>query len=171
MRRFWGAVDMTKEEIRDLCSMRDILERYGIPKPNRAAFICCPFHKEKTPSMKIYKDSYHCFGCGANGDIFSFVQAMENVDFKTAFKMLGGTYVEKSDFQRKLFQYRCQKRKETEKLREAKRKELHAEVLEEIRLMKAIKVLSPVFSDDWCYAVDKLEYDFYLLEYLMTGKR
>lgn len=160
---------MTKEEIKDLYSMRDILGRYGLPQPNRAGFICCPFHKEKTASMKIYKDSYHCFGCGENGDIFSFVQKMEDVDFRTAFKMLGGTY-DKSDYQHKLFQYRCQKRKETKKIREAKRKALHAEVLGEIRLMKAMKLLSPVFSDDWCHAVNRLEYDFYLLGEVMAGK-
>lgn len=161
---------MTKEEIKGLYSMKDILERYGLPQPNRVGFICCPFHKEKTASMKIYEDSYYCFGCGANGDIFSFVQSVEKVDFKTAFKMFGGTYADKSDYQHKLFQYRCQKRKETKKIREAKRKALHAEVLEEIRLMKAIKLLSPVFSEDWCYAVNKLEYDFYLFEHLMTER-
>ena len=42
--------------------------------------------------MKIYKDSFNCFSCGAHGDIFSFVQEMEKCDFKTAFMLLGGTY-------------------------------------------------------------------------------
>ena len=68
---------MTKEEIKDLYSMKDILERYGLQKPNRAGFICCPFHKEKTASMKIYKRDFNCFGCGANGDIFTFVMLMD----------------------------------------------------------------------------------------------
>ena len=161
---------MTSDEIKRNLEMKDVVGQYGI-KVNRNGFCCCPFHNEKTASMRIYKDSYHCFGCGENGDIFSFVQNMESVDFKTAFKMLGGTYADKSDYQHKLFQYRCQKRKETEKIREEKKKALHAEVLDEIRLMKSIKLLSPVFSDDWCYAVNKLEYDFYLLESLMAEKR
>ena len=81
---------MTKEEIKDLYSMKDILERYGLPQPNRAGFICCPFHKEKTASMKIYKKDFHCFGCGANGDIFTFVMLMDGLTFKEAFKELGG---------------------------------------------------------------------------------
>lgn len=160
---------MTTEEIKQSVSMREVAERYGI-KVNRNGFCKCIFHNERTPSMKLYNDSFYCFSCQKSGDVFSFIQGMENVDFKTAFKMLGGTYADKSDYQHKLFQYRCQKRKETKRIREAKRKALHAEVLEEIKLMKAIKLLSPVFSDDWCYAVNKLEYDFYLLEYLMTKK-
>ena len=57
---------MNSEEIKKTYSMRDILGRYGM-QPNRAGFICCPFHKEKTASMKIYQDSYYCFGCGAHG--------------------------------------------------------------------------------------------------------
>ena len=58
---------MTSEEIKKAYSMRDVLARYGI-QPDRAGFIRCPFHKEKTASMKIYQDSYYCFGCGAAGD-------------------------------------------------------------------------------------------------------
>ena len=82
---------MTVEELKRAYSMQCIVERYGL-RVNKKGFVSCPFHKEKTASMKIYKDSYYCFGCGANGDIFSFVEAMENCDFKTAFYSLGGTY-------------------------------------------------------------------------------
>jgi DNA primase len=43
----------------------------------------CPFHKEKTPSFSVHatRQFYHCFGCGASGDVFSFVQKIENVSF------------------------------------------------------------------------------------------
>ena len=44
---------MTKEEIKQSVKMSEILSRYGL-KPNRAGFICCPFHKEKSASCKIY---------------------------------------------------------------------------------------------------------------------
>ena len=44
-----------------------------------------PFHYgDHTASLKIYKDSFYCFGCGASGDIFDFVMRMERCDFKTA---------------------------------------------------------------------------------------
>lgn len=161
---------MTTDEIKQSVSMREVVERYGY-HPNRAGFISCPFHNgDRTPSMKIYKDSYNCFGCGANGDIFSFVMGMENCDFKTAYKALGGSYRQQSDHQRNLYHYHLQKRKEDEIKRLQRIEQEKKEVTEEIRMQKLFKKLSPVFSDDWCKAVNRLEYLFYKLEYL-TEKR
>lgn len=50
----------------------------------------CPFHSEKTPSFVVYpKDgSYHCFGCGANGDIFNFLMRTEGLDFRGSLEKL-----------------------------------------------------------------------------------
>lgn len=52
----------------------------------------CPFHNEKTPSFFVSPDrgSYYCFGCGAKGDIFSFVEEFEGLDFRGALKVLAG---------------------------------------------------------------------------------
>ena len=111
---------MTKEEIKDLYSMKDILERYGLPQPNRAGFICCPFHKEKTASMKIYKKDFHCFGCGANGDIFTFVMLMDGLTFKEAFKELGGET--DNSFSTRLKIYQAQKKREMQRKIEEKLK-------------------------------------------------
>ena len=46
----------------------------------------CPFHNEKTPSFSVHatRQFYHCFGCGASGDVFSFVQKIENITFPEA---------------------------------------------------------------------------------------
>jgi DNA primase len=46
----------------------------------------CPFHKEKTPSFSVHagRQFYHCFGCGQSGDVFSFVQKVENIGFPEA---------------------------------------------------------------------------------------
>jgi DNA primase len=42
----------------------------------------CPFHNEKTPSFKVYEDShYHCYGCGASGDVLNFDMKYNNRDF------------------------------------------------------------------------------------------
>lgn len=160
---------MTTEEIKQSVSMREVVERYGI-HIDRKGFCCCPFHKEKTASMKIYKSSYNCFGCGANGDVFSFLMGMEHCDFKTAYKALGGSYRQQSDHQRNLYHYHLQKRKEDEIKRLQRIEQEKKEVTEEIRMQKLFKKLSPVFSDDWCEAVNRLEYLFYKLEYL-TEKR
>ncbi len=160
---------MTSEDLKYSVSMRDVVEQYGI-KVDRNGFCCCPFHKEKTGSMKIYKDSYHCFGCGESGDIFSFVQKMDSVDFKTAFKQLGGTYADGSDFQHRLFRYRMEKRRKKEERQERIRQAEKREVVAEIKKQQLYAKLSHVFSDDWCDAMNRLEYLYYKLDYL-TEKR
>ncbi len=50
----------------------------------------CPFHKEKTPSFSVHavRQFYHCFGCGASGDVFSFVGKIENVGFHEAVRIV-----------------------------------------------------------------------------------
>lgn len=57
-------------------------------KPNHAGFIRCPFHNEKTASCKIEKNRFHCFGCGADGDVIDWVMKMEGKDFLTAVREL-----------------------------------------------------------------------------------
>ena len=52
----------------------------------------CPFHKEKTPSFSVHavRQFYHCFGCQASGDVFSFVGKIENVPFPEAVRIVAG---------------------------------------------------------------------------------
>lgn len=156
---------MTKEEIKSTYSMREIVEKYGL-HPNRAGFIRCPFHEgDRDASMKIYQDSYHCFGCGANGDIFTFVQKMDNCDFKTAFYSLGGTY-EKPTFQSKLSVYRLKKQEEQRKKEEIKlkrKRELNNMLIDIYR--NWMKKSEP-FSDVWCDCSNALTKQLYMHEVL-----
>jgi len=140
---------MTVAEIKSQHSMYEIVGRYGL-HPNRAGFVSCPFHKgDRTASMKIYKDSFNCFGCGANGDIFTFIQKMDNCDFKTAFYSLGGTYKKPSDSS-KLAVYRIKKAKEK---RIKKEEQLRARLQHNNMLLGVyvvwLKRLKPL-SDAWC---------------------
>src|SRR6201998_2558626 len=50
----------------------------------------CPFHSEKTPSFSVHatRQFYHCFGCGASGDVFSFLQKIENITFPEAVRLI-----------------------------------------------------------------------------------
>jgi DNA primase len=50
----------------------------------------CPFHQEKTPSFSVHatRQFFHCFGCGASGDVFSFVQKIENITFPEAVRLV-----------------------------------------------------------------------------------
>ena len=77
----------TVQTIKDRLTMREVLEYYGY-EPNKKGFICCMFHNEKTPSMKIFEKDYHCFGCGEHGDVITFVQKLFNLSFQEALKKI-----------------------------------------------------------------------------------
>lgn len=79
-------------ELRDRLTLSDIvgrrvkLQRAG----GREYKACCPFHHEKSPSFTLNDDKqfYHCFGCGAHGDVIGFVMQHDNVTFIEAIEML-----------------------------------------------------------------------------------
>lgn len=82
----------TIEEIRSRCNVVEVVGSY-LPQLRRrgSTFKCnCPFHQEKTPSFTVNetRQIFHCFGCGAGGDVFRFVMEYEKVDFVTAVKIL-----------------------------------------------------------------------------------
>ena len=74
---------------------------------NRAGYICCPFHNEKTPSLKVKFNSntnkyiFKCFGCGATGDAIDFIEKLKNVNYMEARKFLG-LEVEKTEVEKEI---------------------------------------------------------------------
>ena len=77
------------EEIKNKTSISEIISNYiKINKAGKNYSALCPFHAEDSPSFYIFPESntYHCFGCGAHGDLISFVQNYEHVDFIEALK-------------------------------------------------------------------------------------
>jgi len=79
------------ETIRDHNEITEVIGTYVQLKRAGASFkACCPFHKEKTPSFHVNptRQSFHCFGCGAGGDVFNFVMRYESLDFMAAAKFL-----------------------------------------------------------------------------------
>ncbi|KMQ51042.1 DNA primase [Chitinispirillum alkaliphilum] len=83
--------DTAKEDIRNRADIVGIVSRYVNLKQTGQTFKgLCPFHKEKTPSFNVnpVQGFFHCFGCGKGGDVFSFIQEIENVDFSEALKIL-----------------------------------------------------------------------------------
>jgi DNA primase catalytic core len=76
------------DQIRARLHIVDIAERYGVKlRRSGLQFLgLCPFHAERTPSFYVHpvKDLFKCHGCGAGGDVFSFIQQIERVAFPRA---------------------------------------------------------------------------------------
>lgn len=82
------------EEIKQRLSMTEVVRRYGF-EPNRAGFICCPFHREKTPSLKIYSEpgrGFNCYGCGAGGSAIDFTMLLFKIPFAAAVARLNSDF-------------------------------------------------------------------------------
>lgn len=80
-----------KDQIKERITIEDCISSYITLFPSGKNLKApCPFHNEKTPSFFVSPDraSFYCFGCGAKGDIFSFVEKFEGVDFYGALKIL-----------------------------------------------------------------------------------
>jgi len=79
------------EQIKERLKIEEVVGSYiKLEKAGNSLKAKCPFHNEKTPSFFVSPDrgSYYCFGCGAKGDIFTFVQEFEGIDFLGALKIL-----------------------------------------------------------------------------------
>lgn len=80
--------------IRENFAMDDVAKFYGF-QPNRGGYIACPFHGEKTPSLKIYTTpgrGWHCYGCGAGGTAIDFVMQLFNIPFRAAVVRLNADF-------------------------------------------------------------------------------
>lgn len=81
------------DEITSRITMYDVFSMYGF-QSNRAGFITCPFHSEKTASLKVYANGtkFKCFGCGEWGSIIDFVMKIENLSFKGAIVKINNAF-------------------------------------------------------------------------------
>ena len=59
------------ETVKAAVTLRQAADHYGL-KTNRSGMVCCPFHDDRHPSMKLNEDYFYCFGCGATGDVVDF---------------------------------------------------------------------------------------------------
>ena len=79
------------EEIKANTDIVEIISQYvSLKRKGRNYFGLCPFHNEKSPSFSVSetKQIFHCFGCGAGGDVIGFLKKIENIEFKEAVEML-----------------------------------------------------------------------------------
>ena len=81
------------EELVRRCDITDVVGSYvQLRHRGRTPTGLCPFHSEKTPSFVVYPDtqSFYCFGCGAGGDVITFIKKINNLDYVEAVKYLAG---------------------------------------------------------------------------------
>ena len=79
------------ETIKAAISVKQAAEHYGL-KVNRNNMACCPFHKDRHPSMKLNEDYFFCFGCGAKGDVIDFVAKLFDLSSYEAAQKLAADF-------------------------------------------------------------------------------
>ncbi len=79
------------QELKSRVDIEDVISNYVTLKKSGNRLVgLCPFHREKSPSFSVNKSGnyFHCFGCGAGGDIITFIRKIENVDYVDAIKII-----------------------------------------------------------------------------------
>ncbi|NLG67163.1 MAG: DNA primase [Actinobacteria bacterium] len=83
--------DASVQAVAQTANLADVVAQYTTLRKRGNTYVgLCPFHQEKTPSFSVSADKglYYCFGCGEGGDIFNFLQKMENLSFSEAVETL-----------------------------------------------------------------------------------
>jgi DNA primase len=82
-------------EVRESAKISDFISPYvDLKRKGRAQMGLCPFHSEKTPSFSVNDENgfFHCFGCGASGDVFKFLTEVENLSFPESVRKVAERY-------------------------------------------------------------------------------
>ena len=156
---------MNTEEIKQTTSMENVLNQYGIKVRNKQC--SCPFHgADKHPSMQVFSDGFKCHACGVHGDIFGFVQMYEHCDFKTAFRILGGTYKQMKPLERKVVKTQYQREKEERDRKEKAEADFKYHLARTLSALRIVLQMYEPMSDMWAYAQHQLPW----LEYVWEEK-
>jgi DNA primase len=159
------------DTIKRTVTARDAAERYGLSF-NRSGFACCPFHGDKTASMKLYdntpKEGFYCFGCHVGGSVIDLAMKLLGVDFGGAIRRLNDDFALDLPLDQKLSsaeRLRATQRAEAlRKQRDAqeRRKSLvgalydltarHYLFLLQLSDRHSPTVANPEFDDFWCFA-------------------
>ena len=154
-------------------SVKEAAEYYGL-EVNRGNMVCCPFHNDRTPSMKLNEDYFYCFGCGATGDVIDLVAKLFNLSSYDAAKKLAydfGIDPDKPPAAAAL-------RKPKYPLAEAfQKEELHCQrilydylhLLEHWKVQYAPKTPEDTLDDRFVEACQMLDYIEYLADILTVG--
>ena len=149
------------DRIKESVTMTDICRQYGI-YVNHAGFACCPFHGERTASMKIYpgRKGWHCFGCNQGGDIISFVCKYFGLSFPNAVRKINldfGLHLpidEKPDkAEERQARQMAYKRRQAEQQRKKRHQALQIAYDEALRRFVALDAMSSLMRSGGAQAV------------------
>ena len=79
------------ESVKAAVTPRMAAERYGLPV-RQGSMVCCPFHADRTPSMKLNEDYFYCFGCGATGDVIDLAARLFDLSKYEAVQKLAADF-------------------------------------------------------------------------------
>ena len=161
------------DTIKRTVTARDVAERYGLTV-SRHNYACCPYHGDKTPSMKLYQGErgFYCFGCHVGGSSIDLAMKLLGVDFRGAIRQLNDDFGLNLPLDQKLSS--AEKRRAaqvaTERAAQAevkaqKKRELDANL--DVLAHRYLFLLQlsnwhrptrsePEFSELWCYAMEEL---------------
>ena len=161
-------------QVKMAVSVKEAAEYYGL-EVNRGNMVCCPFHADRTPSMKLNEDYFYCFGCGTSGDVIDLVAKLFNLSSYDAAKKLAddfGIDPDKPPAAAAL-------RKPKYPLAKAfQREELHCQrvlcdylhLLERWKVQYAPKTPEDVLDDRFVEACQMLDYVEYLADLLIAAE-
>lgn len=166
------------EAVKQSVTTRQAAEHYGI-RVGRNGMACCPFHNDKTPSMRV-DERYYCFGCGVTGDVIDFVASLCSLGKKDAAIQLAEDFgIAYESNHRKRVSYPAQKTKPKitfEERFEQTQVRCVRVLLDYLHLLGKWKaVYAPKSSDEewhprFCKAVQEISYIEYLLDILLFGE-
>ena len=160
------------EVVKESVTTREAAEMYGI-EVKRGGMACCPFHDDRHPSMKVDR-RFHCFGCGADGDVIDFTARLYNLTPKEAAEKLAQDFGLAYDSQAPPRRNYVRQKSETQKLKE-KREHGWRVLTDYYHLLRKWETdYSPKTPDEdphprFMEAIQKKDYTGYLLDLLIDS--
>ena len=162
------------ETVKQSITTREAAEHYGI-EVKRNGMACCPFHDDRTPSLKLDR-RFHCFGCGADGDVIDFAARLYNLSPKEAAEKLAQDFGLLYDSQAPPKKTYVRQKSEAQKFRESKQRCFRA-LADYAHLLRGWETgLAPLTPEDephplFVEALHQKDYVEYLLDFLMEDGR
>ncbi len=142
---------MLFKEIKTFVSVPDAARHYGI-EANPNGMCRCPFHEDRHPSMKLYRDNYYCFGCGAHGDVIDLVGRLFGLTALQAVEKINGDFALNLQLNQTLSP--AEKKNRITKANEALRSEkIHRAFCLAIRELRQLLVCCKEKLDGWKFSL------------------